>query len=359
MPQARGLVYDAPMKKSLPLLAAAALACETTSQPDAIVDAADPTDEPVFDNVQLPFPGEAPNFHDAFVRGPDDVWLAGDHGQVWHYDGVNWSSLDAGVDVTLRGIDGEGAVPADAPPETPPAKLWVVGEGGTIVRFDGEVPTPEPWPVPPEGELALPLVDLNDVQYAGGAVVAVGNQGLVLRRAIDPATELPLWAQERADTVENLQSLSLHSGGDRGTAVGALGTIVRLDGERWRRFRVDGLTVPLHTIWCEDADRCWMGGLDGTILRVEGDTVTRIPGAPQVFLRSAFGFHMNDVWFVGWGGTIVRSDGTTATAMGEFTDRRLETIVGWFTPSKSGVEDAPDVPRLLAAGVSGAVLLGP
>ena len=151
MPLRPRLVYDARMRKShpllaaavpfraaaVPLLAAAALACETTAQPEAIVDAADPTDAPVFDNAQLPFEGDAPNFHDAFVRGPDDVWLAGDRGQVWHYTGTSWESFDAGVDVTLRGIDGEPAVAADAPPETPPARLWVVGEGGTIVRFDG------------------------------------------------------------------------------------------------------------------------------------------------------------------------------------------------------------------------------
>lgn len=58
----------------------------------------------------------------------NDVWMAGSHGVVRHWDGSSeflWRTVDLGTSVDLHGVWGQSG------------SVWVVGEEGTIVRFDG------------------------------------------------------------------------------------------------------------------------------------------------------------------------------------------------------------------------------
>ena len=350
----------APVSSLLSALGLAVLspACEEGSQPEPILDPADPEEGARWDNLTLTFPGAPPNFYDVWGRSPVDVWTCGEAGTVYHFDGAGWTPHDTGVDVALRSISGE--VLAEDDPAFP-GPLYAVGEGGTIVRYEAGVWSVEAFPprFAADGVTPLAPVDLNGVAAAaGGRALAVGNEGTILLR--DPEAG---WSQMDSGTVESLHAVIVSRDASEGVAVGNLGLIVRLRGGAWSRQRVDGLTVPLQTLWGESATYFYAAGLDGTILRAgEGDSIFRVEGAPQVYLRDAWGTSMENVWFVGWGGTIVHTDGITAEAAGEFSDHRLEGVWGVSVPPPPDAPaDPPPQPHdeFFLVGVSGTVLVGP
>src|SRR5260221_2426316 len=56
----------------------------------------------------------------------DDIWVVGELGTTLHYDGTTWSLVPSGVTTNLLGVWTGGA--SDA---------WAVGEGEIVLRWDG------------------------------------------------------------------------------------------------------------------------------------------------------------------------------------------------------------------------------
>jgi len=67
------------------------------------------------------------NYRGIHGTGNANVWIVGDRGCILHFDGVEWSRTTSGVQDDLY------AVAACAPNEA-----WAVGEGGTILQWDGQ-----------------------------------------------------------------------------------------------------------------------------------------------------------------------------------------------------------------------------
>lgn len=337
-----------------PSLLAAALvavlaACASGEQPEPIKDTNIAVEVPKFEVVPASFPAEAPNLFDIWGTGIDNLWVCGEKGAVWQYDGARWIEHHTGATEDLRSISGE-----------PDGPIYAVGARGTIVRYFEGIWAVEPYPtiLGPDGVTELPPADLNDVVAVVGAreALAVGTGGRILYRAYESP-----WTDNVSGTVETLNAVIAQPGW--AVVVGNLGMILRLRGGGWQRQRVDGLTVPLQSLWGVDADNFYIGGLDGTLLRAgAGDSITQLPGAPQVYLRDLWGTSMDDLWMVGWGGTILHSDGLEVTTIGEFTDRRLEGV--WGTLLDPPTQPTPDGgtklnSRYFVVGVSGTVLAGP
>jgi hypothetical protein len=57
-----------------------------------------------------------------WVRGPDDVWVVGDKGLILHFEGVGGRREESGTDETLIGIHGAGRT------------IWVIGAEGALLR---------------------------------------------------------------------------------------------------------------------------------------------------------------------------------------------------------------------------------
>ena len=55
----------------------------------------------------------------------DKLWLVGEDGGIWRYDGVDWSQQQSGTDAKLRAITGTSAT-----------DVWVAGSGATVLHFD-------------------------------------------------------------------------------------------------------------------------------------------------------------------------------------------------------------------------------
>jgi hypothetical protein len=69
---------------------------------------------------------EVTPFHGATGCSASDVWAVGDGGQIYHYDGSEWSRIESGTTNDLRGV------------RCSPGGVWVVGEGGIILRRNAD-----------------------------------------------------------------------------------------------------------------------------------------------------------------------------------------------------------------------------
>ncbi len=97
-----------------------------------------------------------------FGFGPSDVYAVGDGGTILHWDGRGWTQMPAPTTVVLRGIWGSG-----------PRDVFAVGDRATILRYDGvrwyQLPSPAPG-------------DIRAVWGTGPTdVYAVGVNGMLLR----------------------------------------------------------------------------------------------------------------------------------------------------------------------------------
>jgi len=100
------------------------------------------------------------NFYGVDSDGPDDVWVSGGGGMLFHYDGSGWTPYDTG-DATLRDIEVTDADDAG----------YTVGGGGKVYALDEEW-TPEETPT---GQNLKAVV-------RGSPEIAVGAGGTILER---------------------------------------------------------------------------------------------------------------------------------------------------------------------------------
>lgn len=328
------------------LLALASGGCDASKPPLPIPNDGGPIQGSFFRPLDATGAPEANLF--AVWGGPEGgVWAVGEAGLAARLDGDRWTITPTHSTADLRSVWGRGT-----------DDVWAVGTGGIILHYSKREPLPDEDPdeIQPEWRLEPSPTDqdLNAVAGGGGRLYAVGQGGVILSR--DAEGEWTLL--EDGPTLETINGLFVDWRG-RAVAVGNLGLLLRAteDGG-WSRQRLDGVNQPLRAVWGADADRFYVVGLDGTILRADGDgEPVVIPGAPKVFLRAVFGTSMSDAWVVGWGGVVLHLDGRRATPIAPAaTDRRLEGV--WGTWAVDPITEEP-APLFYLVGVGGTVLAGP
>lgn len=103
------------------------------------------------------------NYTSVWGSATDDFWLVGTRGNVRHYDGVEWTAVDAGTFTDLNQIWGLGS-----------DDVRVVGDEGLILHWDGAAFRPEESGTSRE---------LYDVTGSGpDDMWALGNHGVILHR---------------------------------------------------------------------------------------------------------------------------------------------------------------------------------
>lgn len=178
----------------------------------------------------------------------DDVWAVGDGG-VYHFDGVEWAR-DTSVPGSSRlaGVWGTG-----------PDDLYAVGpagEGGsTLLHRDAAG-----W-----SRISLGLsIDLHAVWGTGaGPVFVVGQQGTVVR--FDGSS----WTVQDTGTFEHLWSVWGLSE-TQVFAAGTNGTTLFFDGSSWQRLE-SGSSRNLYGLWGPDVQHVFVSGAWSTFLRFDND----------------------------------------------------------------------------------------
>ena len=97
------------------------------------------------------------------IVAPNDVWVSGQGGRILHYNGTAWSLVPSPTSYSLYGLD-----------RAPDASLWAVGFNSTVLRYSGGR-----WM-----EVTRSVVsDLHDVVWDDADGWAVGGVGRILHHS--------------------------------------------------------------------------------------------------------------------------------------------------------------------------------
>ncbi|MBI5487551.1 MAG: DUF4215 domain-containing protein [Deltaproteobacteria bacterium] len=248
---------------------------------------------------------------------PDDVWIVGDAGTILHWDGAAWTSTTSGTRA-LRGVWAAGA--SDA---------WAVGDAATIFSWDGSG-----WSAESAGGAVANLFGVWG--SSTDDIWAVGRGGAVLHRTAGAWATVPsgstrdlrgvwgssasdvfavgfhgvarrwegsTWAASATGSNDDLYAVT-GSGASDAWAVGLDGTVLRWNGTRWTASS-SGSTALLRGVWAATAGAAWTVGGSGVILVWDGSVWAPDPGGGSSAVNAVWG-NSSDVWIAGAAGTVLR-----------------------------------------------------
>ena len=317
----------------------------------------------------------------------NDVWISGQEGEVFHYDGTSWTG-----GVTLATSDHPAIWPAGG------NDVWIAGDGGDFNHWDGSAwniggartnltamwgaSDDDAWAVGGVG-LAFHWDGHAWTQFGTGAIVsswleaiwgtsssdiwAVGLDGLAMHwdgtawtgvstgawcngvwgsavtnywaacGAVVLHYDGTSWSQAAsfADGTElNLNAMYGTSSSDVWT-VGDRGTIAHYDGATWTLLSQSSSFGSLTGVWGSSPTDVWALSSSSGAYHYDGTTWMHVsaPGGSKIWGRAG-----NDVWSVGAAGTAAHYDGTTWTLTPTDTANDINAVYG--TPTKMWVVGA-------------------
>ena len=261
------------------------------------------------------------NYNGVAGSAPDNVFIVGDQGTILHWDGIALSPEASGTTANLRGVS--------VVDET---LSYAVGEQGTILhRQDGA------WLVDPPMSTAV----LNAACAASTFAVAVGEQGTILlyRQGV--------WGQVANGRTDNYYAVANASDGLQ--VVGALGVVVHVDpgaGTIVSTVNISGYTKVLAGA-VPYSSGSLLVGVDGGFFYWANGAATHKPSLPQKFLR-AISVVGSTAWIVGHEGLVAAGDVDSPMTLVPTLDDRW--LLGVYTASATDV---------WIVGRSGLIMRGP
>lgn len=232
---------------------------------------------------------------------PGGVWVVGEGGTILTWNGSTWRSVTSPTSSDLLGIWGPSADTA-----------WAVGAGGTIIRWASGS-----WTHVASGSTAT----LRGIWGTSASNAwAVGDSGTILR------WNGSTWASVTSGTTATLTGVWGTSANDI-WAIASNGTILRWTGTSWGSV-TSGTSNYLYGIWANSTSNGWTVGNGCTIRRWNGSSWTSTTCEVAAFLFSIWGSASNDIWIVGSSGTILRWNGSTWTPATSGTSSSLLRVRG-------------------------------
>lgn len=209
---------------------------------------------------------------------PNQVWAVGNGGTILLWNGALWASYDSPTQENLHGIWGSGK-----------DDIWAVGNGGTILHWDGLE-----WRVTPTSFVqALAAIHGSGSQR----VVAVGTQGMYVEwdglqwrdRKIDTEAQLlGVWVGER-------EAWAI---ADRGvSSVGPNDNFVHVTGDGVQILR-DVTTGHLRKLFGIDSKHLWAITHD-SLLSYDGATWRQRPGPVSPLQPAPVYSYLGAIWGTG------------------------------------------------------------
>jgi len=229
------------------------------------------------------------SLNDVFAINENNVWVVGNGGTILYYNGSTWTAQTSGTSEDLNGVWGSSAT-----------SVWAVGDNGTVLFFDGTS-----WTAQTSGTSE----NLNGVWGSSATSVwAVGGGGVI--QFYNGSS----WATQTSGTVNTLESV-WGSSATSVWAVGISGTIVFSSngGSTWTA-QTSGTTAILYDVWGSSATSVWISGSQGGVILFSSDGgsnwATQSSGN-SVSLLSIWGSSGTSVWAVGGSGRILFYNGAT------------------------------------------------
>jgi hypothetical protein len=261
------------------------------------------------------------NYNAVAGSAPDNVFMVGDQGTILHWDGFALTPEASGTIANLRGVS-----------VVDPTLAYAVGEQGTVLRRQDGV-----WLIEPPLTTAV----LNAVHAWKTYAVTVGEQGIILNN------RQGTWELVPNSRTDNFYAVTDTNDGVK--AIGSLGIVVQVE---YANSTIAGTaTIPGYTKVLAGAVRYALGalfvGVDGGFFYWVGNASTRIDGLPQKFLR-AVSFVDGTAWMVGHEGLVVSKRENGAPLVVATPDER------WLTGVYAASAD-----DVWVVGRSGVIMRGP
>jgi hypothetical protein len=307
----------------LTLLVFATAACDRVTSP-SIRDGGPDSVAALWENVDA----GTVNYNAVAGSAPENVFIVGDQGTILHWDGVTLAPEASGTAANLRGV----AVVDET-------LAYAVGEQGTVLSRQAGV-----WALLPPLTTAV----LNAVWASADYAVVVGEQGTILHlgqsgwQPVDhPCT----------DKYHNCDSnyYAVTDAADAIAVVGVLGVVDRIDA---RTGKVGTpVSIPSFVKTLAGGARYGAGaflvGVDGAFFYLANRSATSITGLPQKFLR-AVSVLGDTAWIVGHEGLVATASLSGRPTLIPTPDDRW--LLGVYAASATDV---------WVVGRSGLILRGP
>lgn len=265
-----------------------------------------------------------------------EIFVVGFGGTVLRYDGVNWTKETTTSTQPLTAVSGT-ALPDPTNPRADPKLTYAVGWQGTVLERDAN----GAWGPLPNSMTATATDDLFDIAMGSNQTgMIVGDNGRILVYD-DPGAGPRGWRINRfavrgefsnmlIDPKASLKGVWTDNGGSY-YFVGSGGSAFRSTNGPHNYEALDTLiSDPLVGVW-GGGGGVYAVGLDSLLLRFDGSQWRRanLEGLPRVFLMDADGLG-GDITIVGWRGTVLRTgpDGWFA----ERTDINADLRGVWIDP---------------------------
>lgn len=199
----------------------------------------------------------------------DNVYAVGEHGLIIHYDGQTWRRVESGTEQTLYGIWGASAddvwIVGGDPAGAAGSSVVLRGHGGSFAVVD-DIP-----------QALLPSTLYKIYGFASRDVIAVGSGGTVLR--FDGDT----WRREATPTSEPIFSL-WGRGRDDLYAVGGFGPgeLLHFDGDAWHEVDERGFGYGLRGVFTAMDYPVIAVGADAYVVEIDPDGFEVEPKMPAM-----------------------------------------------------------------------------
>jgi hypothetical protein len=313
----------------------AAPGCSTDESSDAPADAAVDADADVnaerSDPTKLTVPTNAA-LRSVWGTADDDLWVVGELGTIIHYDGSSLSLIESGTQATLMAVHGTG-----------PDDVWFVGDQGATLHWDGSSISTH---VAPSDDILFSLLSVwakseDDVWAVGILPTQTERVGLVRHWDGDG------W--EQLQVPESVSLWEIWGSGPNSEELWIVGTnqaiggyVLRATGPLLESVAFEG--GPLRGVWGSADDDIWVMPYDSPAQHWDGSEWSSAGVMPDQAMLATGGNGARDVWAVGLGGTILHYDGDEWTPFESPTTENLWSVWG------SGKH------RAWAAGGAGALL---
>ena len=240
--------------------------------------------------------------------GPRDVWLVGESGTLLNFDGMNLRGVPTEMTATLRAACTLSATDA-----------WAVGDALSLLHFDGNAWNKVSVQVDGDGGVATPA-DLFGVWGASSSDVwAVGSAGTLYRYGALG------WIKQTAPANVPLRAV-WGSAADHVFAVGDGGTVVQFDGQMWTKTALGGGALSaIHGLSETDV---WAVGAAGRVVHYDGMTWKAVElTLPKVDLLSVRAIAASQIVVTGKSGSMYTYDGTTWRARTTGIEGDLQALI--------------------------------
>jgi hypothetical protein len=213
---------------------------------------------------------------------PDDVWIGGRGGALWHRQGAGstWTKPILGLTNAWSVIAGSSA-----------SNVWMLNDTGALMRWDGAT---------------LSTARAAQVFAPTALWVAADNDVWVARYQALEHWDGASWSS--LSVAYNLFTLA-GAAADQVWGAGERGAIVRWNGRTWSQPSPSQLRYGVRAVWASGQRDVWMSSLH-FIYHWDGQTVTSVTSPGTHDIGGIWGSAANDVWTAGANGEIQHWDGT-------------------------------------------------